>query len=489
MFDAVSSITSGQWIYGGILVAAIMGIVLLGEVIFKFIPGGKRFSRKFVHIGVGIFVGLLPFLNLPGNLVIVIGVFFILANFSALQVNLFKGIHNETDSWGTVFFPISFTLLCLVSLDNPLLVTLPMFAMALGDGFSALVGENSANPKRLFREIEGKSVQGSAALAVISLFILIAFAWIKHLPYSPLLVIMIILGAVVITLSEAVSWRGSDNLSVPLFTWIILRLMLEGNFEIVLLAALFAAIVSIGAYRLKALSQSGAVATFLLGFLIFSVGGIPWSATMLTFFIFSSLLSKIPKKKEIMERVFERGSRREASQVLANGGVPGVMLILYWLTGDSLYFDLNIIALAGAAADTWATELGGRYGADRPLHLRLLRKVPAGTSGAVSIVGFLASFLGGSIIGLVGGLWTDMPWYYAGIGGLVVSLLDSFLGAYLQKQYICPECGELSEVPFHCGKEIPSGEKKSPGFRWLNNNRVNILSIILGCFIFCCTFL
>ena len=70
---------------------------------------------------------------------------------------------------------------------------------------------------------------------------------------------------------------------------------------------------------------------------------------------------------------------------------------------------------------------------------------PPGTNGGVTAVGLLASFLGGLTVGvayyvtqllLVGDLnMADSQWpimVYAGMAGLLGSMLDSFLGAHMQ---------------------------------------------------------
>ena len=56
--------------------------------------------------------------------------------------------------------------------------------------------------------------------------------------------------------------------------------------------------------------------------------------------------------------------------------------------------------------------------------------------------------------------------------GLLGCLFDSVLGSLIQVKYRCPVCGALTERESHCG--IPG--KVERGWRWVNNDTVNLLS-------------
>ena len=50
---------------------------------------------------------------------------------------------------------------------------------------------------------------------------------------------------------------------------------------------------------------------------------------ILTFFILSSLLSRLGRSaKARYDLIFEKGSRRDHAQVLANGGIAGALMVL-----------------------------------------------------------------------------------------------------------------------------------------------------------------
>ena len=244
------------------------------------------------------------------------------------------------------------------------------------------------------------------------------------------------------------------------------------------LGALFALIAAGAASYFKLLTRSGALAAFLLGWIIFGLGGWSWAALLIAFFGTSSALSfAFKKRKRDSESMYAKGGTRDAGQVLANGGVAGAIVILHAIFPDSPVFWVGFCAaLAAANADTWATELGV-LNRRKPMLLLSGKSVEAGTSGAVSLVGTLAAVAGALLIGLLG--WVFVPnniWLLpvVAFSGLLGSLVDSALGASVQAIYFCPACQKKTEKhPRHgCGAETTLLR----GWKWLSNDWVN-----LGC--------
>jgi len=251
------------------------------------------------------------------------------------------------------------------------------------------------------------------------------------------------------------------------------------------------------AFRFKMLTLSGAVAAFLLGALTFGLGGLGWAVVLIVFFISSSTLSLLFKKRKISaESMYSKGGRRDAAQVLANGGIAGLFVLLHFFFPDAWIPWLGFCAtLAAANADTWATELGV-LNPGKPILILSARTVEPGTSGAISLVGTLASTAGAALIALIG--WFLMPaglinaptsfeiFALVTLGGLFGSLVDSVLGASFQAIYYCDSCQKVTEKhPLHgCGAET----HLIRGIKWMDNDRVNLactisaplLVIILG---------
>lgn len=272
---------------------------------------------------------------------------------------------------------------------------------------------------------------------------------------------------------------------------------------------LLAACISLAAWRARLLSTGGALAASLLGMIIFGLGGLGWAILLLTFFLSSSLLSRLfSRQKRRLTEKFSKGSRRDAWQVAANGGTAGFFVLLHLLFPTAAWPWLGFAgALAAANADTWATELGV-LSRSAPRMITTGQPVERGTSGAISTPGLLAAFAGALVIGLPAVLfWQgkvfDLPgapaWvnYILGAGraelavgpaflflgaitlaGVAGSLLDSFLGATVQAIYFCPSCQKDTERhPLHlCG----NATYLVRGRRWLDNDWVNVFCTIAG---------
>ncbi len=100
----------------------------------------------------------------------------------------------------------------------------------------------------------------------------------------------------------------------------------------ILYGFLLAVIVAILAYRVHSLNKSGAVAATIVGTIIFGVGGWQWAVLLLTFFITSSALSRLfRKRKEGLSEKFSKGHERDAGQVLGNGGLATFLAALHAL--------------------------------------------------------------------------------------------------------------------------------------------------------------
>ncbi|GAK14655.1 DUF92 domain-containing protein [Geomicrobium sp. JCM 19039] len=225
--------------------------------------------------------------------------------------------------------------------------------------------------------------------------------------------------------------------------------------------------IALAAQRVRALSLFGALSATGVGFIIayfFSWEGL---IVLGVFFVSSTVLGRLPARTFTREK-----EQRTAGQVLANGGVAAGSALLYPWLGDLAIF-MFIASLAAAASDTWATELGRRFGG-RPYHLRKRSIGENGLSGAVSIVGTYAALVGSFFVSFVG-------WYVFSldawslvimtIAGFVGSIIDTVIGAYVQEERKCRVCQQKTESLVHCRKHTTFVR----GVRFLGNNSVNTL--------------
>lgn len=251
--------------------------------------------------------------------------------------------------------------------------------------------------------------------------------------------------------------------------------------ERLLIGLLFATIISISSYLARFLTISGSVVQFILGTILLGLGSWQWTVPMLVFFILSSFLSKFRQHhRSAVESIFEKSSRRDAWQVIANGGVAGVITLFWFFTKNDVLYIAYLGSIAAATSDTWGTEIG-TLSRSSPTLITTLRRVEAGRSGAISLLGIVAGMVGSFTIWL-----SSLPWLssnqYAIVllatifGGMIGSLADSFLGATLQIQYRCSVCDSLTERRIHCGGET----QIESGLRWIENDQVNLICTLAG---------
>ena len=238
---------------------------------------------------------------------------------------------------------------------------------------------------------------------------------------------------------------------------------------------ILASIIAYLAFRARSLNQSGAIAATVVGTIVFGLGGLQWAILLLIFFITSSALSRLFKKrKQGLDEKFSKGHERDAGQVFGNGGLATAIVLVHFLYPESVIGWVGFAAaLAAVNADTWATELGVLSSTPPRMITNLRKRVEKGTSGGVSLFGTLASLLGASVIALPAVLFTDNWSLLAliSLAGLAGSLFDSLLGATVQAMYYCPtDDKETEKHPLHtCGTETVHIR----GWKWLDNDWVN----------------
>lgn len=194
--------------------------------------------------------------------------------------------------------------------------------------------------------------------------------------------------------------------------------------------------------------------------------GLGWrgAALLLAFFISGSLLTQFATG---------RGGRRNARQVIANGGAAALGAMLgSWPAAAG--------ALAAAAADTWATELGS-FSPVPPRLITSWARVTRGTSGGITVLGTAGGIAGALAMGALAHLLPPpgaTPGFSlvaaAGIAGM---LADSLLGATGQGMYECASCAARSErADTICHEPV----RLIRGWRWLDNDGVNLAATLAG---------
>src|SRR5215467_14458765 len=167
---------------------------------------------------------------------------------------------------------------------------------------------------------------------------------------------------------------------------------------------LFSSGIGILAYRRQSLDKSGVIGSIVSGTSIVGMGGWAWGLSLVYFFVSSSLFSsfKAREKAIVASDKFSKGSRRDLSQVVANGGLATFFALCFGfsrtLAARRRAQSGFIGALATATADTWATELG-TLSTTLPRLITNGKPVAPGTSGGITLLGMAASTLGACSLG------------------------------------------------------------------------------------------
>lgn len=267
----------------------------------------------------------------------------------------------------------------------------------------------------------------------------------------------------------------------------------------VAIGAGLALIVVAGGVSAGALSKSGAAASFVVGTVVFGLGGPAWGVLLIASFVSASALSayREDSKATSGKAVMSKGGRRDANQVLANTGVAALIAALSAIAPDAHLFAAYVGALSAVTADTWATELG-MLSRIAPRLITSGDPVPPGTSGGVTVLGTSAATVAGVFMGIVAAAFVALDdavsvgtfdlrllnlsdaariALIAPIAALAGTAFDSYLGATVQAKYMCPKCFEPTERRVHdCGTETD----RVSGWRWMDNDAVNLLASIVG---------
>ena len=211
------------------------------------------------------------------------------------------------------------------------------------------------------------------------------------------------------------------------------------------------------------LTRGGVAAALLVGGTVW--WGLGWGglAPLFAFLLTGSLLTRLAGGGE---------GPRNARQVLANGAVAAVAACFgFWLAAAG--------AIAAAAADTWATEIG-TFSPRLPRLITTGTPVPRGRSGGMTLLGTVGGIGGALTIAAVAalvdpGLWGRGVWV-VGAAGIIGMLVDSLAGATLQACYACSGCGAVTERPGQCHGTA----ELVRGVRWLDNDGVNLVGSLTG---------
>ena len=452
-------------------------------------PNKVFLSRKILHIGAISAVShatlITPQAQLPLFKIL------ILSAAVLLTMAVFKGFF-EIDgrkSWGIAYFPWVLLLMLFFQPVKSETIAISFLVLAISDGLSALAGRYIKLPGKW--EIRNLAINGKTWIGFI-IFVLSAWFSLIVIFGSQLLekndgsslntaLLSLFIIALTAAMVELISKKGTDNLWLPLWVFLLLVWISRLGF----LMSLFAnyipivAIIAFVVWRKKWLSIDGLFTAILLALVVVmaNVNMVP----LLIFFLLGSLASKINKN---INSDSKHGKPRDMWQVLANGGWVGFLALIKGVLIDRGYLgveDLDymvLIVMSAALGDTLSSEIGMRWGKN-PIQITTGKRVPVGLSGGISLAGTLGALLGGLVMSIYAltmfevrlAMFLDL--LIAALGG---SIIDSLLGDCIQEKF--EHNGELRDVG------LPNN--RISGIVGINNDAINFISLGIIMIFFIC---
>ena len=196
---------------------------------------------------------------------------------------------------------------------------------------------------------------------------------------------------------------------------------------------------------MKKLTIGGALTGAIIAILVFLGFGYIGVSILAAFFILGTAATNWKKKeKTSVKTQHDQSGRRDAGQVLANGGVSGLMgALCCFFPGRAPVFNLMMAAsLSSAMADTLSSELGMVYGR-RFYNIVSWKKDIKGFDGVISFEGTLIGLIGSAIIAFIYalGLGWDIGFWIIILAGTVGNLSDSVLGALFERKHLLTNNG------------------------------------------------
>lgn len=203
--------------------AYVSTVIGVGEGLRRWLRLDTGFTRKFIHIAVGMYSLLTVHLFSERLWAVIPPLAFVLINWLDWKYGVVQAMTSSSRSnLGTVYFPMAFAAIVWFLWDQPALLVASLMPLTWGDALAAIVGERYG--RHTYRVLDStRSIEGSlTAFGVSALSTGLVLAGFG----TPGAVGAALLAALGATLVEAVSPRGLDNLTIPaasalLLVWLV----------------------------------------------------------------------------------------------------------------------------------------------------------------------------------------------------------------------------------------------------------------------------
>ena len=208
-------------ICGIILSYVYIALIIVGAKLFE--KAGKVASRKFIHIMLGNWWIIAMFFFDNVIYASFVPATFVIINYISYKkqiISVMERENNEKEGLGTVYYALSLLVLSIISfgiLNKPEIGLVPCLVMAYGDGLAAIIGKAVKSKKYEIGNSQ-KTIAGSLTMFIVT--VLAVFIYLTYMQNPAAAFYAIIIG-ILITIVEAISIKGLDNLTVPICTLLL----------------------------------------------------------------------------------------------------------------------------------------------------------------------------------------------------------------------------------------------------------------------------
>jgi len=209
----------------------VFGVIALAELLRRAGRRPPEFTRKFIHVGVGMWVIGTVFLFQTWYLALIPPASFVIINAISYWWGVFKAMEREErGSLGTIYFPIAFGAVVYYYWPQPVLMVASMMPLTWGDSMASIVGQRYGHYHYSIWK-RTRSLEGSVAMLfwswVTTSLALLVMPYLLDKPLIDWMLALIYGGivAIVATVVEALSPLGLDNLTIPAASVLILHVL------------------------------------------------------------------------------------------------------------------------------------------------------------------------------------------------------------------------------------------------------------------------
>jgi phytol kinase len=197
----------------------VLTIIGAGEGLRRWLRLDTDFTRKFIHIGVGMYSLLAVNLFTDRTWAVIPPLAFVIINWLDWRFGIVQAMTSSSRSnLGTVYFPLAFAAIVWFLWERPALLVASLMPLTWGDALAAVVGQrygrHAYHVLGSTRSLEG-SLTAYGFSAIATGLVLAGFG-------VPAAVDAALLTALAATLVEAVSPWGLDNLAIPAASALVL---------------------------------------------------------------------------------------------------------------------------------------------------------------------------------------------------------------------------------------------------------------------------